>query len=95
MKFWNLMGGRRNTMVWLAFLVASSCLYVTKAGKPIATFSEWTVFILPLIGMLIAGIVTGDKFDGEKQTEQLKDTAKVEVAKAEATVEIAKIEATK
>ena len=73
MKLWNFMGGRRNTMVWAAFIVACVCLFVTRMGKPIATFGEWTVLVLPLIGLLVAGIIVGDKIEGDKETQQLKD----------------------
>jgi len=72
MRLWNFMGGRRNTMVWAAFIVACVCLFVTRIGKPIATFSEWTVFVLPLIGLLVAGIVTEEKFQKNKDVEMAK-----------------------
>jgi len=77
MKLWNFLGGRRNTMVWAAFIIACVCLFVSKNGKPIATFSEWTTFVILAIGLLVAGIVAGDKIEGDKQTEQLKNSATV------------------
>jgi hypothetical protein len=57
-------GGRRNTMVWAAFIVSCACLFVMRGGEPIATFSEWTVFVLANTALLVAGIVTQKKNDG-------------------------------
>jgi hypothetical protein len=68
------MGGRRNTMVWAAFVLADLCLFVSKNGKPIATFSEWTLFVIPLVGLLVAGIVTEEKFKGDTAVEMTKMT---------------------
>ncbi|MFA5149033.1 MAG: hypothetical protein WC491_07925 [Candidatus Omnitrophota bacterium] len=89
------MGGRRNTMVWAAFIIANVCLFVSKNGKPIATFSEWTVFIIPVIGLLVAGIVTEEKFDKNKAVELAKISGATDVAKAAGVAEVNKIEAEK
>jgi hypothetical protein len=59
-------GGRRNTMVWAAFIVSCVCLFVMRGGKPIATFGEWTVFVLANTALLVAGIVS------QKRKEAIK-----------------------
>jgi ABC-type transport system involved in cytochrome c biogenesis permease subunit len=91
------MGGRRNAMAWGAFTIASVCLFVKMNGQPIAIFTAWTVFVLAVLGIVTAGIVTEEKFKGDNETARIKNaaTAVVETAKVESVAEVAKIEAAK
>lgn len=92
-RFWNWMGGRRNTMIWAAFLVACSSLYVMRGGKPIATFGEWMIFVPAIISLLVAGIVIEEKFQKVKDVELAKVASIADVAKVEGQAEVNKIEA--
>jgi hypothetical protein len=95
MKIWNLMGGRRNTMAWGAFTIASVCLFVKMNGQPIAVFSAWAAFALAILGIVTAGIVTEEKFDKNKAVEIAKISGATDVAKAEGIAAVNKIEAEK
>jgi hypothetical protein len=97
MKLWSLMGGRRNTMAWAAFIIASVCLFVKMNGQPIAAFLAWAAFVGTLLGIVTAGIVTEEKFKGDNETARIKNAAAavVETAKVESVAEVAKIEAAK
>lgn len=95
MKLWDFMGGRRNTMGWAAFIVACVCLFTKMNGQPIATFVPWGAFVVTILSVIAAGIVTEEKFQKTKDVEMAKVASTAEVAKVEGQAEVDRVEATK
>lgn len=74
-------GGRKYVLVVLGFLVASAALFLK-----LATFAEWTMFVLADFGLY---------FSVNYAQKKAENVMAVETAKIEGVTEVAKIEATK
>jgi len=71
-------GGKKYTILWVAFLIATACLFININGKVVAPFIEWAGFVGVIFGFYYAAEV-------KEKKDILVEQTKIEVAKMEVT----------